>query len=142
MIDGEGGDGHGDERRAALVPFPSAQRLLDLPDEAFAMPAARRQTIRALAEAIAAGDLTLDPGADRAEAERRLTALPGIGAWTGGYVALRALGDPDIFLPTDVGVRRGAAALGLPDGARELDNRADRWRPWRSYALMRLWRHA
>jgi AraC family transcriptional regulator, regulatory protein of adaptative response / DNA-3-methyladenine glycosylase II len=145
MIDGEGrhGEGgHGEGRPAGLVPFPSAERLLDLPDEAFAMPAARRQTIRALADAIAAGDLTLDPGADRAEAERRLTALPGIGAWTAGYVALRALGDPDIFLPTDIGARRGAAALGLPDGARELDSHAERWRPWRSYALMRLWRHA
>jgi AraC family transcriptional regulator, regulatory protein of adaptative response / DNA-3-methyladenine glycosylase II len=138
---------YGEETAAAghpggLVPFPSAEQVLELPDEAFAMPAARRRTIRALAEAVVAGDLALDPGADRGEAERRLAALPGVGAWTAGYVALRALGDPDVFLPTDLGVRRGAAALGLPDGARELDDHAERWRPWRSYALMRLWRHA
>ncbi|HEY3008178.1 MAG TPA: AlkA N-terminal domain-containing protein [Micromonosporaceae bacterium] len=134
MIDAKRGDG--------LVPFPSAGRVLDLPDDAFAMPAARRGTIRTLAAAVASGELALDPGADRAEAERMLTTLPGVGAWTAGYIALRALGDPDVFLATDLGVRRGAAALGLPDDARTLDDHSERWRPWRSYALMRLWRHA
>jgi AraC family transcriptional regulator of adaptative response / DNA-3-methyladenine glycosylase II len=137
MIDGMLGGGGG-----GLVAFPSAERVLDLPDDAFAMPAARRGTIRVLAEAIASGELALDPGADRAEAEQRLTSLPGVGAWTAGYVALRALGDPDIFLATDVGVRRGAAALGLPHDARTLGYHSERWRPWRSYALIRLWRHA
>jgi AraC family transcriptional regulator of adaptative response / DNA-3-methyladenine glycosylase II len=137
MIDGMVGGGGG-----GFVAFPSAERVLDLPDDAFAMPAARRGTIRVLAEAIASGELALDPGADRAEAEQRLTSLPGVGAWTAGYVALRALGDPDIFLATDVGVRRGAAALGLPHDARTLGYHSERWRPWRSYALIRLWRHA
>src|SRR5439155_6617518 len=105
-------------------------------------PAARRHTLRALAEAVAEGDLSLDEGADRAETEQRLRALPGVGAWTAGYVALRALGDPDVFLATDLGVRRGAKALGLPDEPTELTAYANRWRPWRSYATIRLWRHA
>ncbi|GAB3969529.1 AlkA N-terminal domain-containing protein [Plantactinospora veratri] len=123
-----------------LRAFPSAEEVLALPDSAFGMPAARRATIRALAEAVAAGDLDLDPGADRAELVDRLTALPGIGPWTAGYVAMRAIGDPDVFLPTDLGVRRGAAALGLPDDPKSLDAYAGRWRPWRSYAVIRLWR--
>ncbi|MGX7669966.1 DNA-3-methyladenine glycosylase 2 family protein [Plantactinospora sp. DSM 117369] len=125
---------------AGLRAFPTAEEVLALPDSAFGMPAARRATIRALAEAVAAGDLDLDPGADRAELVDRLTALPGIGAWTAGYVAMRAIGDPDVFLPTDLGVRRGAAALGLPDDPLSLDAYAGRWRPWRSYAVIRLWR--
>jgi AraC family transcriptional regulator of adaptative response / DNA-3-methyladenine glycosylase II len=125
-----------------LVPFPTAEQVLALPDEAFAMPAARRHTIRALAEAVAGGELALDGGADRVETEARLRAVPGIGAWTAGYVALRALGDPDVLLPTDLGVRRGAAALGLPDDPAALTEHAKRWAPWRSYALIRLWRHA
>ncbi|MGI5145554.1 DNA-3-methyladenine glycosylase 2 family protein [Plantactinospora sp. CA-294935] len=125
---------------AGLRAFPTAEEVLALPDSAFGMPAARRATIRALAEAVAAGDLDLDPGADRAELVDRLTALPGIGAWTAGYVAMRAIGDPDVFLPTDLGVRRGAAALGLPDDPKSLDAYAGRWRPWRSYAVIRLWR--
>ncbi len=128
---------------AAVSPgrFPQAAEVADAADPAFAMPAARRRTLRALASAVAAGELELDGAADRDDTERRLLALPGIGPWTAGYIALRALGDPDVFLATDLGVRRGAAALGLPAGAGELADYAARWRPWRSYALIRLWRH-
>jgi AraC family transcriptional regulator of adaptative response / DNA-3-methyladenine glycosylase II len=115
--------------------------MLALPDPAYPMPAARRASIRALAAAVADGDLDLEPGADLDEARRRLTALPGVGPWTASYVALR-LGDPDAFLPTDLGVRRGAAALGLPDSPTALDAHAERWRPWRAYATTRLWRAA
>ena len=86
--------------------------------------------------------LQLDGGSDRAEVRDALLALPGIGPWTADYIALRALGDPDVFLPTDLGVRRGAAALGLPDDPKKLAAHAERWRPWRSYATIRLWRHA
>jgi AraC family transcriptional regulator, regulatory protein of adaptative response / DNA-3-methyladenine glycosylase II len=124
-----------------LRAFPSAEQVLELPDTAFAMPAARRETIRAVARAVAGGELDLDPGADRAETERRLTELPGIGPWTAAYLALRALGDPDVFLATDLGVRRGAELLGLPADAKALAEYAERWRPWRSYATIRLWRH-
>ncbi|WFE98330.1 AlkA N-terminal domain-containing protein [Micromonospora sp. WMMD987] len=122
--------------------FPGAEEVLGLPDAAFGMPVARRETIRALARAVAAGEVDLEPGGDRAETVRRLTALPGIGPWTAGYLAMRALGDPDVLLPTDLAVRRGAAALGLPDSPTILDTYADRWRPWRSYAVIRLWRAA
>ena len=123
-----------------LIPFPDAAAVAEAPDEAFAMPAARRATIRALAAAVAGGEVALHDGADRAEAEAALRRIPGIGAWTAGYVAMRALGDPDVFLPTDLAVRRGAARLGLPDDPARLDEHARRWRPWRSYAVLRLWR--
>ncbi|MEV0897647.1 AlkA N-terminal domain-containing protein [Actinoplanes sp. NPDC049802] len=125
-----------------LTGFPAAHTVADLPDDAFGMPAGRRDTIRAVAQAVADGKLDLDPGADRAETTARLTELPGIGPWTAGYIAMRAIGDPDVFLPTDLAARRGATALGLPDTARALAEHAERWRPWRSYALVRLWRAA
>jgi AraC family transcriptional regulator of adaptative response / DNA-3-methyladenine glycosylase II len=80
---------------------------------------------------LADGGLDLDAGADRAAARQRLLALPGIGPWTADYVALRALHDPDAFLPGDLGVRRGLERLGGPD--------PERWRPYRAYAVMRLW---
>ncbi|MFI5832454.1 AlkA N-terminal domain-containing protein [Micromonospora sp. NPDC051300] len=136
-----------DESAADLAPggpraFPSAAEVLTAPDPAFRMPAARRETIRALARAVADGELDLEPGGDREEAVRQLTALPGVGPWTAGYLAMRALGDPDVILATDLGVRRGAAALGLPDDPKTLHAYADRWRPWRSYATIRLWRAA
>jgi len=60
----------------------------------------------------------------------------GIGPWTVGYVRMRALGDPDVFLPTDLGVRKALAAAGQRSGAAAL---AERWRPWRSYAVQHLW---
>jgi AraC family transcriptional regulator of adaptative response / DNA-3-methyladenine glycosylase II len=121
-------------------PFPGAATLAELPDAAFAMPAARRDTIRALARAVADGELVLDEGADRAATEAALRGIPGIGAWTAGYIAMRALGDPDVFLPTDLAVRRAAGRLGLPTVPAALDEYARRWRPWRSYAVLRLWR--
>ncbi|MEU8297633.1 AlkA N-terminal domain-containing protein [Micromonospora sp. NPDC048909] len=133
------------DRRVAgggLRGFPDAEGVLGVADEGFGMPAARRETIRGLARAVAEGELDLAPGGDREETVRRLAALPGIGPWTAGYVAMRALGDPDVLLHTDLAVRRGAAALGLPDQPTTLDAYADRWRPWRSYALIRLWRAA
>jgi AraC family transcriptional regulator of adaptative response / DNA-3-methyladenine glycosylase II len=127
--------GPGDGLRA----FPTAEQLLALPDGAFGMPVARRETIRGVARAVAGGGLDLDPGSDSEELVGKLTALPGIGPWTAAYVAMRALGNPDVFLGTDLAVRRGARALGLPDDPKTLEAHAACWRPWRSYAVIRLW---
>jgi AraC family transcriptional regulator of adaptative response / DNA-3-methyladenine glycosylase II len=97
------------------------------------MPRARAEAIVRLASALAAGDLALHPGADRDEATVRLLALPGIGPWTANYIRMRALFDPDAFLPTDVGILRALRALGGALG----DARS--WHPWRSYATHHLW---
>jgi AraC family transcriptional regulator of adaptative response / DNA-3-methyladenine glycosylase II len=141
-IDGEAVDGELDGA-ATGAGFPTAEELAEAPDDAFAMPVARRETLRTLARAVAEGELRLDPGADRTETEKRLLRIHGIGAWTAQYVAIRALGDPDTAMPGDLGVRRGAAALGLTDNPAALAAHAQRtWAPWRSYATVRLWRHA
>ena len=137
---GETGAGAGADL-AGLRPFPEAAAVSGAPEQSFAMPAARRDTIRALAAAVASGALVLDGGADRAETEAVLRRIPGVGEWTARYIALRALGDPDVFLSGDLGVRRGAALLGLPADPKALNEHARRWRPWRSYAVLRLWRH-
>ncbi|MEU7610649.1 AlkA N-terminal domain-containing protein [Micromonospora sp. NPDC049204] len=122
--------------------FLGAEELLAVPDSGFGMPVGRRETLRGLARAVVDGSVDLAAGVDREAATRGLLALPGIGPWTANYLAMRAFGDPDILLSTDLAVRRGAAALGLPDNPTILDGYADRWRPWRSYATMRLWRAA
>ncbi|MER5701256.1 AlkA N-terminal domain-containing protein [Micromonospora sp. NPDC002296] len=143
---GSGDQPEGSGRRDGRVGwgrgFPTAEEVLGIADGGFRMPVGRRETIRAAARAVVDGELDLDPGGDREETVRRLLAVPGIGAWTAGYVAMRALGDPDVQLHTDLAVRRGAAALGLPDAPLTLDAYAERWRPWRSYAVIRLWRAA
>jgi AraC family transcriptional regulator of adaptative response / DNA-3-methyladenine glycosylase II len=123
-----------------LFPTPVALAELAAHDPgAFAMPTGRRRALRALAEAVASGDVVIDPGADPRELRRSLVALPGIGPWTAEYVALRALRDPDAFMPTDLGIRRAAASLGLPEDPASLTALADAWRPWRSYAMAYLW---
>jgi AraC family transcriptional regulator of adaptative response / DNA-3-methyladenine glycosylase II len=76
----------------------------------------------------------LEPGAEPA-----LLALKGIGPWTVSYIAMRALRDPDAFLPTDLGVRRGLEALGLDGRPAAAAAVAERWRPYRSYAVVHLW---
>ncbi len=136
------GSGERPDAPHRLRPFLTAEELLALPDDAYGMPAARRETLRGLAALVAEGELDLAPGADRAAGTARLLAVPGIGAWTAGYIAQRALGDPDVFLPTDVAVRRAAGRLGLPTDPGALAAHAAAWRPWRSYAVIRLWRQA
>ncbi|UCM91971.1 AlkA N-terminal domain-containing protein [Streptomyces marincola] len=113
--------------------FPEADALAGAPLAELGMPESRRTALRTLCAALADGTVVLDPGADRAEAERSLLALRGIGPWTAGYIRMRALGDPDVFLPGDAGVRHGLRLLGADAAA------ADAWRPWRSYALHHLW---
>ena len=65
------------------------------------MPRSRGRALVALCTALARGDIVLDRGADRGDARRALLGIPGVGPWTADYIALRALGDPDVFLPTD-----------------------------------------
>ncbi len=119
--------------------FPDAATLAEAPDETLPVPGPRRATIRAVAAAIADGTLVLGAGADRAEASARLLAIPGIGPWTAGYIALRALGDPDQLLVGDLAIRKAAARLGLPEDPTALHQHGSRWSPWRSYANHHLW---
>ena len=112
--------------------FPDAATLAALDPASLPMPRARGRALVGLATALAEGRVVLDRGADRDDARGALLALPGIGPWTADYVAMRALGHPDVFLPTDLAVRRVLQGLGG-------DPDPERWRPWRSYALLHLW---
>jgi AraC family transcriptional regulator, regulatory protein of adaptative response / DNA-3-methyladenine glycosylase II len=117
--------------------FPDAARLASLDPGVLPMPRTRGRALVTLAAAVSDGSLALDRSGDREEVRAAMLALPGIGPWTADYVAMRALGDPDVMLETDVGVRRACASLGVEPG--RVAQVARRWRPWRSYALMYLW---
>jgi AraC family transcriptional regulator of adaptative response / DNA-3-methyladenine glycosylase II len=114
--------------------FPRPEALVDADLEGVGLTGARRRTVHALAAALADGSVALDPGADREEAGRALLGVPGIGPWTAALVGLRGLADPDVWLPGDLALRRSLSALGSSDS-----DAANRWRPWRSYAVMHLW---
>jgi AraC family transcriptional regulator, regulatory protein of adaptative response / DNA-3-methyladenine glycosylase II len=116
--------------------FPSPEALANAE---VAMPAARRRSLAALIEALATRTLTLDPGCDREKEISTLSALQGFGPWTVQTIAMRALGDPDAFPATDLGVRRAAEALKLLAAPVALTAYAERWRPWRAYAVQYLW---
>jgi AraC family transcriptional regulator of adaptative response / DNA-3-methyladenine glycosylase II len=117
---------------------PSAQRIAAAPEPALCalgiMPA-RARTLRALAQAVASGTLQLDGRRDPEAVLQALARVPGIGPWTAQYVAMRVLGDPDAFPPSDLGVRKALGGLAAPAALA----RAERWRPWRAYAAMHLW---
>jgi AraC family transcriptional regulator, regulatory protein of adaptative response / DNA-3-methyladenine glycosylase II len=119
--------------------FPSSSALAEADPERLAMPRARRRALLGLAGVLASGDLTLDAGSDRGEARGRLLALAGIGEWTAEYIAMRALRDPDAFLPSDLGVRRALEQLGQDGQPAAAARIAERWRPYRAYALQHLW---
>jgi AraC family transcriptional regulator, regulatory protein of adaptative response / DNA-3-methyladenine glycosylase II len=119
--------------------FPEPGALAEADPAALAFPKARRATIAALAEALAAGDIDLGAGSDWQEARQLLGALPGVGPWTVEVVAMRGLGDPDAFVPGDLGVRAAARELGLPVTPAALTRHAAAWRPWRAYAVQYLW---
>ncbi|WP_276963275.1 DNA-3-methyladenine glycosylase 2 [Ferrimicrobium acidiphilum] len=119
--------------------FPSPQELQSLDPEVLAMPRARRAALVALVGALADGTVELDVGADCRRARHHLAELSGIGPWSVELIAMRALGDPDAFPATDMGVVKGAAALGLPVSPAALVAHSRRWQPWRSYAVQYLW---
>ncbi|MFE1023794.1 AlkA N-terminal domain-containing protein [Streptomyces sp. NPDC058818] len=119
--------------------FPSAAALAAVDPETLAMPRTRRTTFTTLVSHLADGSLNLGVECDWAETRARLLALPGFGPWTADVIAMRALGDPDAFLPTDLGIRRAAGELGLPSTPAALTARAAAWRPWRAYAVQYLW---
>ena len=119
--------------------FPSPGALASGDPARIAMPRMRVRALRALAAALADGELVLDQGADRERARERLMAIPGIGPWTTEYVAMRALRDPDAFPVADLGVRHALERLGRDGGAASAERVADAWRPYRAYAVQHLW---
>ncbi|WP_425464788.1 AlkA N-terminal domain-containing protein [Nonomuraea terrae] len=119
--------------------FPDPLALAGLDPAALALPQARRTTLTGLVAALAAGEIDLSVGGDWGRARGQLSALPGLGPWTVETVAMRALGDPDAFVATDLGIRVAARELGLPVTPAALTRRTEVWRPWRAYAVQYLW---
>jgi AraC family transcriptional regulator of adaptative response / DNA-3-methyladenine glycosylase II len=115
------------------VLFPGPADLADADLSGLGLTGGRQATLRALGAAVAGGTLELDHGADPQQTAARLAELPGIGPWTISYILMRAVGDPDAFPASDLGLRRALERLGGSTA------QADRWRPWRAYAAVHLW---
>jgi AraC family transcriptional regulator of adaptative response / DNA-3-methyladenine glycosylase II len=120
--------------------FPEPAALADADVAAIGLPRARAASIRALAGAVAKGKLPLDGGLELSDLVVRLCEIPGIGAWTAHYIAMRACGETDAFPAGDLGLRRAFANDGRgPASERTLLAASEAWRPFRAYAAMHLW---
>ena len=99
----------------------------------------RQKAIQAIAQAVMQGQLSLRPGADVPATLAALQALPGIGPWTAHYIALRALRWPDAFPAGDVALHKALGVQDQPKPQQAAEDASQRWRPWRSYAVLRAW---
>ena len=115
--------------------FPSAEKLTDSDLTRIGIPRARAHCLRTMARAVSEGRIVFSGVVNVEEFLSRLRELPGIGDWTAQYIAMRALGEPDAFPSSDLGLFH---ATGIHQ-ARKLEQRSQNWRPWRAYAAMYLW---
>ncbi len=120
-----------------VFPPPATVAAAEL--SSLGLPGARVAALRAFAAAIADGTLAFDGLSDLDTIVTQLTSLPGIGPWTAHYIAMRALGQPDAFPASDLGVLKALAVNGRLPTAREAIARAEAWRPWRAYAVIAMW---
>jgi AraC family transcriptional regulator of adaptative response / DNA-3-methyladenine glycosylase II len=137
------GEPIGDPAAAALGLthlFPTPERLVGQDIAALGMPKARGAALEALARTVAADPAIFTPRADLETAIAALSALPGVGAWTAQYIALRELRETDAFPQADIGLLRARAdETGRRPTPDQLLARAEAWRPWRAYAAQHLW---
>jgi AraC family transcriptional regulator of adaptative response / DNA-3-methyladenine glycosylase II len=119
--------------------FPAPDHITFDRVAALGMPKARAAAISGLAMAARTDPTLFEARHDLDDTVARLRLLPGIGEWTAHYVAMRVLRESDAFLAADVALQRILAINGRRPNARELIARAERWRPWRAYAVLHFW---
>jgi len=119
--------------------FPSPERVADASLDDVGLTSARAATIRRFAAAVSSGAIRLDAAESLDDAVAAMTSIAGIGNWTANYIAMRALGEPDAFPASDLGIRKALSRDGAPISERNVMERAEAWRPWRAYAAMWLW---
>ena len=129
------------------TPFAELSRLSPLPERIakasvddiakLGIVSARAKSIIALATAYAAGELQLEAGLNPEKVIKQLVALPGIGQWTAHYIAMRALRWPDAFPKEDIAVRNNLGGV----TAKQAEELSQAWRPWRSYAVLHIWKN-
>lgn len=119
--------------------FPTPQRLAKAKLDKIGLTGQRAKAIRGVSRAVNSGELKFDGAATPEDTAAVLVSIPGIGDWTAQYVAMRALGNPDAFPSSDLGLRKAMSnGQGLISPA-VLRKKSEVWRPWRSYAAIYLW---
>jgi len=122
--------------------FPTPVALADADLGSVGLTPASAHTVRTVARAMVDGRVDFNPDRTLEDFVARWTALPGIGAWTAHYLALRALGHPDAFPVNDLVLSGTSSPNGIRLGGRSVCAAAEAWRPWRGYAAIHLWNHS
>lgn len=131
------GEQVGGEGLAVCRLFPTPESIVQCNLGELGVPRARAAALQGFAQAVRDGAVDFNDPGERVM--RALVELPGVGPWTAGYVALRGLSDPDALPAGDLILRQQASPHGDALTARELNTRAELWRPFRGYAVMHLW---
>lgn len=121
--------------------FPEPEEVLQHSLSGLGITTRRIAAIHTLAQAVIDGELAFDGSMSAETFTARAVVVPGIGPWTAHYISLRALNDPDAFPHADLILLRAAATEGEILTPKKLLEKSERWRPWRAYAVMLLWRH-
>lgn len=131
---------HGGDGKPHLTRlFPDAAELVAADLAGIGMPQKRKETLRQIARQVVSGALRLDTAGELSRFVDSMTAIPGIGEWTANYVAMRALGEPDAFPASDLGIMKALQEKGSRPTVKQVTARAEAWRPWRAYAAIYLW---
>ncbi|MDC7224575.1 MAG: AlkA N-terminal domain-containing protein [Spirochaetales bacterium] len=120
--------------------FPNPEELFSLDLEGLGITLTRQKTIRTVTEAVLTGKVKLTASQSFEQFDRDFSSLKGIGPWTVNYVAMRGLGMKDAFPASDLGIIKAFAMDGVKPKLREIEQQAETWRPWRSYAALCLWK--
>ena len=120
--------------------FPPPRDLVEADFVAIGLTRARAQTLRSMAQALCEGRVDFRPDQSLEEFVEKWVQLPGIGAWTAHYIAMRALSHADAFPAADLVLRKAVSSDGKPVPLKQLQMMAEAWRPWRAYAVLHLWR--
>jgi 3-methyladenine DNA glycosylase/8-oxoguanine DNA glycosylase len=119
--------------------FPDAADMAAADMASIGMPQKRKETLRQIARQIVSGSLQLDTAGELSRFVVSMTSIPGIGEWTANYVAMRALGEPDAFPASDLGIMKALQERDIRPTVKQVTSRAEAWRPWRAYAAIHLW---
>jgi AraC family transcriptional regulator of adaptative response / DNA-3-methyladenine glycosylase II len=120
--------------------FPTPRILADADLGGLGITGARMRTLRAIAQAVSDGGVDFARAQGLDEFVEKWTSLPGIGAWTAHYIAMRALSHADAFPAADIVLRKAVARDDVPVSTQALEAMAERWRPYRAYAVLHIWR--
>jgi AraC family transcriptional regulator of adaptative response / DNA-3-methyladenine glycosylase II len=119
--------------------FPNAMELAATDMTRIGMPQKRRDTLREIAHQMGSGKLSLDTVGNLSDFVHTLTCIAGVGDWTANYVAMRALGEPDAFPASDLGILKALQTGAVRPSVKQATQHAEAWRPWRAYAAVYLW---